>query len=256
MGIKTDITLKELNNLFPTFNFTALEATTSGIIDTTYFVYTKNSSYILKHYEHISFAKIEADAKLLKYLNSSNLNVPILLAYSNNWYIYKRLQGTQPNIITTRHIVVLARFLAKFHNLTSKKSLNMPFFKKDEINKILNSVCYKTYKKYSYLKDIKFNNDGIIHGDIFKDNTVFYNFKIGVFDFGDSADGSFAFDIAIALFGFNINNKQELFINLFLNTYNQQSKKKITKNQLLYNLKIASDFYTLKRIFRSKKFTL
>jgi len=51
MGVKTTITLKELNELFPTYHFTELTPTTSGIIDTTYIVHAGTTGYILKKYE-------------------------------------------------------------------------------------------------------------------------------------------------------------------------------------------------------------
>jgi len=40
MGVTTSIFLGELNKLFPSYNFVKLIPTTSGIIDTTYIVYT------------------------------------------------------------------------------------------------------------------------------------------------------------------------------------------------------------------------
>ena len=251
MGIKTKITLTRLNHLFPSYNVIEIIPTTTGIMDTTYIINTQTDSYILKHYDReISVLK---NAKLLDELKDAGLNVSTLLEKKDSWYIYSKLKGQEPKHIKTFHIQSLARFLAKMHKYTYKKNLNNTFVKKQEINKMLKEILkhnYYSFKKYSSLQTINFENNGIIHGDIFKDNTVFDSSTIGVFDFSDSGDGSFAFDAGIALFGFEIDTKNRLFINLFLNTYNQNTTKKLTTKELQKYIKIASDFYGLKRIYR------
>ena len=253
MGVKTIITLEKLNTLFTSYNFIKISSTTTGIMDTTYIVFTKQNSYILKHYERDIENKIIKDAKLLDELKSNSLNVSRLLDSYNGWYIYERLLGDEPKNIKTFHIQALARFLSKMHKLTYKKSLDSNFINYQELNMMLTYLKrknYINYKKFINLKDIGYKNDGIIHGDIFKDNTVFYNSTIGVFDFSDSGDGSFIFDAGITLFGFKISIKKQLYLNLFLNSYNQRAKKRFTKKDLLEAMKIASDFYGLKRVFR------
>ena len=109
---------------------------------------------------------------------------------------------------------------------------------------------YVFYKKISFLKSIDIEIDGVIHGDIFKDNTVFQNYKIGVFDFIDGGEGSFAFDIAVALVGFDVDKKYRYFSHIFLKTYNQTAPKKILQKKLDENIKIAKAFYALKRVQR------
>jgi len=252
MGVKTTITLQQLNQTFTNYNFIEITPTTKGIMDTTYIVSTSKDDYILKHYERDIKDKILKDAKLLELLKTAGLNVGILLDKKDGWYIYEKLLGDEPKSIKTFHIQTLARFLSKMHNLTYKKTLDVKFINYQEIDMMLKDLKkrdFLKYKKFLYLKNIPFRDDGIIHGDIFKDNTVFYNSKIGVFDFSDAGDGSFVFDTGVALFGFNIKNK--FFINLFLKSYNQQSKHKILKKDLIKALNIASDFYGLKRVFRS-----
>ena len=45
---------------------------------------------------------------------------------------------------------------------------------------------------------INLNNDGIIHGDLFVDNAIFKDDKLTcVFDFSDSCNGDFLFDLAV-----------------------------------------------------------
>ncbi len=252
MGVKTDITLTRLNELFPNYHFITLIPTKNGIIDTTYIATTKNKSYILKHYERDIKTKVIKDAKLLDNLFKYGLNVSRLLDISNGWYIYEKLKGKEISKIDIYHIKELARFLSQMHRYNHKKTIGTNFIQPDEIKMMLNFVKLKNYfkyKKFSKLKNISLKKDGIIHGDIFKDNAVFENYKIGVFDFSDCGDGEFLFDVGVTLFGFGINKK--LYIQIFINTYNQQAPKKLSYKDVIYGFEIASDFYNLKRFFRT-----
>lgn len=250
MGVKTEISLAELNTLFVSYNFTKIIPTSNGIIDTTYIVQTKTASYILKKYERDIKEKIQEDIKLLTKLNSFGLNVPSFIEQSGEWFLYEKLKGSEPKVIKTFHIQALGRFLARFHSLTYKKTCNSSFMQNYEIPKLLNSIKnkhYVYYKKLQYLKKYDLIDDGLIHGDIFKDNTVFENEKIGVFDFIDSACGNFVFECGVALVGFGV-FKNNYFINSFLRTYNQKAPKKISKKELLLQIDMACGFYALLRI--------
>jgi len=253
MGIKTKITLNEVDQLFPNFNLSILAPTSSGVMDTTYIVSNESHSYILKKYERDISQKIQNDKKLLSELKSASLNVPTCVAQSGEWFLYEKLQGSQPRTVYGYHIVALGRFLAKLHKHTYKKSCSAKFMESYEIPKLLNYTkknFYTYYKKLQFLESFEMKNEGFIHGDIFKDNTVFDGQKIGVFDFIDSGCGSFSFDCAVGLVGFSKGN--EYYVNLFLRAYNQHAVKKISKKEFLTQIKIASRFYALLRINHHK----
>ncbi|MEA2099194.1 MAG: phosphotransferase, partial [Campylobacterota bacterium] len=153
----------------------------------------------------------------------------------------------------SHHIIALGRFLAKLHKHTYKKSASSNFLDSYEIPALLNYTkirYFSHYKKLQFLESFEMQNDGFIHGDIFKDNTVFDGNKIGIFDFIDSGSGSFSFDCAVGLVGFGKVN--HFYINLFLNSYNQCTPKKLTKKELLLQIKVASKFYALLRINKYK----
>lgn len=258
MGVKTLITLDALNELFASYKFTSLLATTSGIIDTTYIALSESKGYILKKYERDISQKVEEDIALLEALRLSGLNVPKCINNADGWYLYEKLQGEQPSHIKSFHIQALARFLAKLHQHTYKKISAHDMINKDEIASHLRYTkanFFGCYKKLELLKNHIQKNDGLIHGDIFKDNTVFDGEKIGVFDFIDSAYGSFALDAGVALLGFDAKRHGDFFVNLFLNTYNQHAPRKLTKKELLASLDTACKFYALKRIvhFKNRK---
>ena len=248
MGVITQITLLEAKELFPSFNISTLTATSSGIIDTTYLT----EQYILKKYERE--IDVNADIKLLDMLSSS-LSVGTYVAQNGEWFLYKRLKGFEPRTIQTYHIQALARFLAKFHTQTQYMKCNSLLIDNYDFKKILNftkSNYYVYYKRLQSLQNYKPKNDGFIHGDIFKDNTVFDKDKIGVFDFIDGGCGEFVFDMAVCLVAFDAKKHSHYFINLFLNTYNQNAPKKIKKAELIQTMKIASEFYALLRIDKYK----
>jgi homoserine kinase type II len=254
MGVKTFISLDELNNIFNSYNFIKITPTISGIVDTTYIVTTKDDQYILKKYERDISKKIKNEIKLLGRLKSFGLNVSSLIEMKDSWYIYKKLKGSQPQQIKTNHLISLARFMAKSHKICYKKSSNKSMLKleiKDALEYLYKNHFFY-YKKFQHLKKISWRDDGVIHGDIFKDNTLFDEDKIGVIDFIDSINGSFAFDIGVALIGFDVRVRDNYQIDIFLNNYNQHAIKKLTKTEIKKEMKLAADFYALQRFYRYK----
>lgn len=255
MGVKTIISLDELNRLFPSYNFIGLLPTTSGVIDTTYIASTSKEEYILKRYERDISAKIDENIKLLRELKSIGLNTPTCISQNSLWYLYEKLQGEEPKSIRGYHIQELARFLAKLHNHTSRMDCQNTLLEKNEIRRLLNyakSNYFAYYKRLEFLKNYVAKKEGLIHGDIFKDNTVFNGRKIAVFDFIDSTSGGFAFDAAVALLGFDIKKRNTYFLNIFTNCYNQTAAKKLDKKELIKELRTASALYALKRINNHK----
>lgn len=255
MGVKTKLTLKDLNTIFKNYNFISLQASSDGVIDTTYIAGCKDKKYIIKKYERDIKKRVDTDKNLLDSLKSKGLNVPVCLDEKEGWYIYEKLKGDKPKNINTLHIQALARFLSALHLHTNKKSSPHSFMQNYNLHQALNftkSNFYSYYKKLEALKNFTMSNDGFIHGDIFKDNTVFDLNKIGVFDFIDSGYGAFVFDAAVALRGFGIKEKDNYYINLFLKTYNQNSPKKLSKKELLDAMAYASKFYALLRIKQYK----
>ena len=254
MGVLTPTTLKRVQELFSSYNLLTLEPTSDGIVDTTFIVSSTTKSYILKHYERDIATKIVADTKLLSRLFEEGLNVPILLASNKGWYLYKKLDGRVPTWINAHHIVSLARFMAKMHSLTKKMPSSRDFMDNYDIKGTLGYTKkhhYAYFKKLSFLEGFEMQKDALIHGDIFKDNCVYKGAMLGVFDFIDSGDGEFLFDVAVALTAFNPQNSP-LFLNLFLKTYNQKAPQKLKKEELKAMIKTTSAFYALLRIGKFK----
>ncbi len=254
MGIITQITLKEIQELFPSYRLLRLTPTSDGVMDTTYIVSNETKSYVLKRYEREIPEKILFDSRLLGRLSEAGLNVPLHLASNRGWHLYKKLDGESPSSITSVRIISLARFMAKLHQVTKNVKSQTDFIAEHEIKNTLKDIKkshYVYYKKLSFIKNYKTKNDGLIHGDIFQDNCVFEGSKIGVFDFIDAGYGEFLFDVAVALMAFNP-SRRSLFFNLFINAYNQKAPKKISKKELRKTLDVAAAFYALLRIEKYK----
>ena len=255
MGVQRELTLKEAQQLFSDFEIKTLTPTKDGVMDTTYL----SDNYVLKYYEREMGEKVLQDAQLLEMLSKANLPTPKYLAHMQGWHLYTRLRGKTPQSIQLRHIQSLARFMAKMHQETSKYHCSKLFLEQYQLKLKLNAIkkkFYFYYKKFQILQDqdIKEQNDGFIHGDIFCDNTLFEGEKISVFDFIDGACGAFSFDIAVALVAFNPHNRHS-FTQLFLKTYNQKAPRKIQKKELQAQIKIAAKLYALLRIQRHKTTT-
>lgn len=245
MGVKTSIDLKEVQKLFPDFAINTLTPTTSGVVDTTYIT----EHYVLKKYERE--CNVTHDAQRLKLFHKQGLRVPRHLSSNRQWHLYEKLTGSEPHTIQTYHIQALARFLSKFHSLSHRMVCETHFLENYSIDDMLH-YCKRHhffyYKKLQHLKGYKLVNDGFIHGDIFKDNTLFHGEQIAVFDFIDGGSGAFVFDAAVALTAFDANKHTPCFLNLFLKTYNQRAVKKLSKGELLHSMQKAAHLYALLRI--------
>jgi len=251
VGVKTQISVAKLQQLFPSYGFTKLTPTTSGVIDTTYIAYTPTTSYILKYFERDIEQKVAKDALLLKELQRQGLNVPRHLSASQGWHLYTRLKGVSPSRVRAYHLQALAQFLSTMHkerrvsSFGAKRALPI----KKELHYVKKHY-FSYYKCMLFLKSFRDRDEALIHGDIFKDNTLFEGKKIGVIDFIDSFRGSFAFDVGVALVGFDVKLTDEYSLSLFLNTYNQKRVKKLSKVEAREMMRVASFYYGLKRIYR------
>lgn len=250
MGVKTPIVLDAVNALFPSYDFRKIMPTKEGIMDTTYIVETKNCAYILKKFERDVQEKLATEKALLALLSDSNLNTPKFVAQNHEWYLYTKLEGKIPQQIGHRQLQTLARFMAEFHNISRNFQDAKSFlssYNREEMLRFVKKNYFVYYKKFACLQNIKQKNEGFIHGDIFRDNTLFTNNKIAVFDFIDGGLGELSFDVAVALVSFNPHNRP-FFTKTFLQSYNQRAKQKISHKELQKQLKTAGKFYALVRL--------
>ena len=228
-----------------------MQETKDGISDTTYILTdSSGKKYICKLYERASIKKVEQERDLLSFLHP-HLCVPSplfkLYKYHNKpLQFYSFIKGNSPQKPNTNQIKKIAQFLAQFHTISPKiGSLSRGFYTHDSVKKMLYNLPFEFQKRYELVKNIQLFDDGLIHGDLFPDNSKFIGDKLsGVFDFIESSVGDFSFDLAVIANSWCSNNNH---IIILLETYNRFAPKVITLHHLLKMMKFSALFYALQR---------
>ena len=284
MGVFTKIFQNEIDFIQKKYKIKILEIKNikNGIINSNFYIETKNKKYILRIYE--ANRTIDEELQELILLDKISSFIPVSRAIENidNEYIsifnnkkfalFEYVEGSSIEEIDTHIIREIAINLGKLHSFSKEIS----FEKYNRKSRIDFEFYYNEIKKLNF--DFKFKNEllnladeiikydfsilpsGVIHGDIFPDNVLldeYNNIKV-IFDFNESYYAPFIFDIAIVInFWIKINNfdffTENNFIRDFLNYYSKY--RKITKEELkLLDVackKIALSFIFL-RIYKEK----
>ena len=284
MGVFTKMFQNELDFIQEKYKIKILKIKNieNGILNSNFYIETKNKKYILRIYE--ANRTIDEELQELILLDKISSFIPVSRAIENidNEYIsifnnkkfalFEYVEGSSIEEIDTHIIREIAMNLGKLHSFSKEIS----FEKYNRKSRIDFDFYYNEIKKLNF--DFKFKNEllnladeiikydfsilpsGVIHGDIFPDNVLldeYNNIKV-IFDFNESYYAPFIFDIAIVInFWIKVNNfdffTENNFIRDFLNYYSKY--RKITKEELkLLDVackKIALSFIFL-RIYKEK----
>ena len=284
MGVFTNLFQDEIDFIEEKYNIKILEIKNidNGILNSNFYIKTKNKKYILRIYE--ANRTIEEEKQELILLDKIADFIPVSTAIKNtdNEYIsifnnkkfalFEYIDGNSITKIDTHIIREIAMYIGKLHSFSKgfsfeeynrKTRIDFNFYyneiKKSEIdfkfkNELLNSADEISKYDFSILPS------GIIHGDIFPDNVLldkYNNIKV-IFDFNESYYAPFIFDIAIVInFWIKINDfdffTENNLIRDFLNYYSKY--RKIRKEELksldIACKKIALTFIFL-RIYKEK----
>ena len=284
MGVFTKIFQNEIDFIQKKYKIKILEIKNikNGILNSNFYIETKNKKYILRIYE--ANRTIDEELQELILLDKISSFIPVSRAIENidNEYIsifnnkkfalFEYVEGSSIEEIDTHIIREIAMNLGKLHSFSKEIS----FEKYNRKSRIDFEFYYNEIKKSNF--DFKFKNEllnladeiikydfstlpsGVIHGDIFPDNVLldeYNNIKV-IFDFNESYYAPFIFDIAIVInFWIKINDfdffTENNFIRDFLNYYSKY--RKITKEELqLLDIackKIVLSFIFL-RIYKEK----
>ena len=284
MGVFTNLFQDEIDFIEKKYKIKILEIKNidNGILNSNFYIKTKNKKYILRIYE--ANRTIDEEKQELILLDRIVDFIPVSIAIKNidNEYIsifnnkkfalFEYIDGNSITKIDTHIIREIAIYLGKLHSFTKDIS-----FEKYNRKTRINFVFYYNEIKKSGI-DFKFKNEllnsadkingfdfsilpsGVIHGDIFPDNVLldeYNNIKV-IFDFNESYYAPFIFDIAIVInFWIKINDfdffTENNLIRDFLNYYSKY--RKITKEELksldIACKKIALTF-TFLRIYKKK----
>lgn len=284
MGVFTNLFQDEIDFIEKKYKIKILEIKNidNGILNSNFYIKTKNKKYILRIYE--ANRTIDEEKQELILLDRIVDFIPVSIAIKNidNEYIsifnnkkfalFEYIDGNSITKIDTHIIREIAIYLGKLHSFTK----DISFEKYNRKTRINFDLYYNEIKKSEI--DFKFKNEllnsadkingfdfsilpsGVIHGDIFPDNVLlddYNNIKV-IFDFNESYYAPFIFDIAIVInFWIRINDfdffTENNLIRDFLNYYSKY--RKITKEELksldIACKKIALTFIFL-RIYKEK----
>ena len=284
MGVFINLFQDEIDFIEEKYKIKILEIKNidNGILNSNFYIKTKNKKYILRIYE--ANRTIEEEKQELILLDKIADFIPVSTAIKNidnecisilnnkKIALFEYIDGSFITKIDTHIIREIAMYIGKLHSFSKdfsfeeynrKTRIDFNFYyneiKKSEIdfkfkNELLNSA--DEISKY----DFSILSSGIIHGDIFPDNVLldkYNNIKV-IFDFNESYYAPFIFDIAIVInFWIKINDfdffTENNLIRDFLNYYSKY--RKITKEELksldIACKKIALTFIFL-RIYKEK----
>ena len=284
MGVFTNLFQDEIKFIEEKYKIKILKIKNidNGILNSNFYIETKNKKYILRIYEANRIVDEEKQELIL--LDKIAGFIPVSKAIKNidNEYIsiftnkkfalFEYINGNSITKIDTHIVREIAMYLGKLHSFSKeisfeeynrKTRIDFNFYyneiKKSEINFRFKNELLSLVDK---IDDFDFSNlpSGVIHGDIFPDNVLldeYNNIKV-IFDFNESYYAPFIFDIAIVInFWIKINDfdffTENNLIRDFLNYYSKY--RKITKEELksldIACKKIALTFIFL-RIYKKK----
>ena len=284
MGVFTNLFQDEIKFIEEKYKIKILKIKNidNGILNSNFYIETKNKKYILRIYEANRIVDEEKQELIL--LDKIAGFIPVSKAIKNidNEYIsiftnkkfalFEYINGNSITKIDTHIVREIAMYLGKLHSFSKeisfeeynrKTRIDFNFYyneiKKSEINFRFKNELLNLANE---INDFDFSTlpSGIIHGDIFPDNVLldeYNNIKV-IFDFNESYYAPFIFDIAIVInFWIKINDF-DFFTenNLIRDFFNYYSKyRKITKEELkslnIACKKIALTFIFL-RIYKEK----
>ena len=284
MGVFTNLFQDEIDFIEEKYNIKILEIKNidNGILNSNFYIKTKNKKYILRIYE--ANRTIEEEKQELILLDKIADFIPVSTAIKNidnecisilnnkKIALFEYIDGSSITKIDTHIIREIAMYIGKLHSFSKdfsfeeynrKTRIDFNFYyneiKKSEIDfKFKNELSNSADEISKY--DFSILSSGIIHGDIFPDNVLldkYNNIKV-IFDFNESYYAPFIFDIAIVInFWIKINDfdffTENNLIRDFLNYYSKY--RKITKEELksldIACKKIALTFIFL-RIYKEK----
>ena len=284
MGVFTNLFQDEIKFIEEKYKIKILEIKNidNGILNSNFYIKTKNKKYILRIYE--ANRTIDEEKQELILLDRIVDFIPVSIAIKNidNEYIsiftnkkfalFEYINGNSITKIDTHIIREIAMYIGKLHSISKgfsfeeynrKTRIDFNFYyneiKKSEINFRFKNELLNLANE---INDFDFSTlpSGIIHGDLFPDNVLldeYNNIKV-IFDFNESYYAPFIFDIAIVInFWIKINDfdffTENNLIRDFLNYYSKY--RKITKEELksldIACKKIALTFIFL-RIYKKK----
>ena len=277
MAVYTSINSDDLSNWMKEFNLEEpvnFKGISSGVTNSNYLITMPDSKCILTIFEHNHIEELPFYIDLMTYLAKENFLCPRPIENKNGQALgllkekpalmVSFLDGKEKVIRSPKSCYLVGQYLAKLH-LTAN---NFPQLNKNTRGLDWVSDMYLNLKKYLSLEDqgileleINYHKEmdkvelpeGIIHGDLFRDNVLFLNDKIsGFIDFYYACNEKFIYDIAIAINDWCIDQDGQINKSMFLEFIKgYRSERKLTDNEQEYlnvSLRLAALRFWLSRL--------
>lgn len=252
MSVYTTVKTAQLDQFLERYQLGKLQqfsAIASGITNTNYYLDTEAGRFVLTLYEHHSDDELDYMLGLQQHLvkQSVRCSEPVtdrrgdLFSILNQRpaAIIHRLQGQVQPEPESLHCAVVGAELARFHLAgqdypgirPNPRDIDWIIAVTDMLDANL-SVRDRKLIKTTLQAVNQFNLDalplGAIHADLFHDNALFIDNRLGgILDFDYACSGSFVFDIAVLLNDWCIDSRGELVtsrVNATLEAYQQQRR--------------------------------
>ncbi len=277
MAVYTSINLADLSNWIKEFNLEGpldFKGISSGVTNSNYLITLPDSNYILTIFEHNHIDELPFYVNLMTYLAKNNFSCPMPVEDKKGQALgflkekpalmVSFLDGKEKAIIDANSCYLVGKNLAKLHLIANDFT---------ELNQNTRGLCwmsdiYKSLKKHINHDDQKIieleinfqlsldNTDlpeGIIHGDLFRDNVLFLNDNVsGFIDLYYACNERLVYDIAITINDWCINEDgkiNKLMYIEFIKGY--ESERKLTENEqdrLNKDLRLAALRFWLSRL--------
>lgn len=224
MSVYTRVEDDEMRQLLTHYQigeFQSLQGIAQGITNSNYFLHTTQDSYVLTVFEVLTQAELPFFLKLKQHLSSNGVACPAPIAQINGQFdatlagkpacIVSKLTGRDTASPTPAQCYSTGAMLAKMHlaGATFPERMDNPRHASwwtasaEKLTPLLDSQDAELLQQeIAYLAEHPDTHlpSGIIHADLFKDNVLLDGEQVsGFIDFYYACNGSFVYDLAIAI---------------------------------------------------------
>jgi len=277
MAVYTSINSNNLSEWLKEFkfkDFVDFKGISSGVTNSNYLIIMPDLNYILTIFEHNNIEELPFYVDLMTYLATNNFLCPkpiennsgqgLGLLKNKPALMVSFLEGKEITGRNAKSCYSVGQYLAKLHLITN----NFPQSNKNTRGLGWMSAMHSNLKEYLTLEDqeiieleINYHKEldkvelpeGIIHGDLFRDNVLFLNDKVsGFIDFYYACNEKFIYDIAIAMNDWCIDEDGKINKIMYLEFIKgYQLERKLTDNEQHYlnsALRLAALRFWLSRL--------
>ena len=285
MSVYTELTLNEIQEFVSQYQLQAIayQPIQAGIENSNYFVSTANGQeFVLTIFEELNGQEANFLAPLLQHLQQAGVAVAAPLIANNGQSLLTikekaaqlapRIQGQHPLQVNVAQAQVIGEQLAKLHLALKKYPLKRSnahgaaWWQKEaakarngmtQVEQLILDTVLNDFEETT--EDFDDLPKGLIHGDLFRDNTLFAGDELkAILDFSEAGKDYWLLDIAITINDFcsdwpNVTLNQELY-QAFLTGY--QKVRKLTEDEqevLPTFLTMAATRFWLSRLSVAKR---